>query len=689
MNKPIYTELYPNLFSPITIKNVTFKNRIFAAPQGNFQCTTPDYPGARLTMDYACYYGNKARGGAAAVTTNEARIDPINGCAHNNQWSLMDEDSLRILSQFSDYVKTYGAVLSAELTHCGAWSLPQYMNGADPIGPSACIMPNGNKVIEMTEEDMDRVANCFADAALMAKRGGCDMCMVHGGHGWLLSQFISPVENKRTDKYGGSLENRARFPIMVLDRIRSVVGDDMLIEYRLSAEEYNLPELGGGMHIDEAVEFVKMIEDKIDIVQCSSGTRRNGFARGLIHPTRYFAPGHHIPLAEAMKKAGVKCKVTAIGSIDTPELAEQIIAEGKADFVAACRNFIADPDWVEKARAGRADDIRPCLRCLRCLDISTGRVNTNTNIPEQDFKKSTRHMECAVNPTHGRKWTEHYFPIVPAKKKVVVIGGGAGGMQAALEADHQGYETILIEKTDELGGQMNLGRNVDFKQYLCRYRDWAVRQIEKSGVTVRLNTTATPELVDKEAPDVIIVAIGAEPLIPPIPGIDMDHVVTAIQACRSPEILGRDVVIIGGGMIGLEAAIEVGRARRSQGLEGKHVTLLEMAPMLAADGVFTERLQTIHFAEEVADLHVNTKVVRISDKGVYALDQDGNEQFYPANSVIIAAGMRPKAKERDQFWGHAFDVINVGDCVKPATIQHATRAGYDAILGIATRNVHI
>lgn len=240
MNKPIYEELYPHLFSPYTIKKTTFKNRIFAAPQAMFPLITPD---AQLTMDYVAYYGNKARGGAAVVTTNEAIIDPINGHGHNNQYSLLDENALRLMGQFTDYLKTYGAYLSPEITHCGDWSQPEYQNGADPIGPMDKIMPNGNHVRAMTEEDMDRVADCFAKAALMAKRGGCEMCMIHGGHSWLLSQFISPVENQRKDKYGGSLENRARFPIMVLDRIRQTVGDDFIIEYRMSVREMNV---GGG-----------------------------------------------------------------------------------------------------------------------------------------------------------------------------------------------------------------------------------------------------------------------------------------------------------------------------------------------------------------------------------------------------------------------------------------------------------
>lgn len=676
MNKPIYEELYPHLFSPYTIKKTTFKNRIFAAPQAMFPLITPD---AQLTMDYVAYYGNKARGGAAVVTTNEAIIDPINGHGHNNQYSLLDENALRLMGQFTDYLKTYGAYLSPEITHCGDWSQPEYQNGADPIGPMDKIMPNGNHVRAMTEEDMDRVADCFAKAALMAKRGGCEMCMIHGGHSWLLSQFISPVENQRKDKYGGSLENRARFPIMVLDRIRQTVGDDFIIEYRMSVREMNV---GGGMEPDEAVEFVKMIQDKIDIIHCSTGARRNAFSRGVMHPTRFFPAGCNVELAEAMKKGGVKIPVTAIGSINDPALAERIIAEGKADFISMARSFIADPDWAEKARAGKGDDICPCIRCLRCLDVGAGRAHTSTDVVMQDFKTSTRHLECAVNPLHGRVWALSYYPERECSKRVVVVGGGPAGMQAALTAAQHGFVTTLFEASDRLGGQLKHGDGIDFKNFLNQYRDWLVRQVTKANIDIRLNTKATREMVAKENPDVVVVAVGADPIIPDIPGVTLPHVIPATETTVRRDEIGQNVVVIGGGMVGCECALELGRA-------GKHVTLIQRSDLLAKDGTFTERMHTIKFMEEVANVSLNTTPVEITETEVKAIDQDGLEKSFPADTVIIAAGMKARAEERDSFWGTAFDVINVGDCKKPSTLQHATRTGFDAIFGITTRNIHI
>jgi 2,4-dienoyl-CoA reductase-like NADH-dependent reductase (Old Yellow Enzyme family) len=412
-----YEELYPHLFSTYTIGKTTFKNRIFSPPHGHTHIVTPE---GFLNNAGIAFYGNIARGGAAVVTLCEARIDKENGLAHDSQIDMTEEKTIRTLNHFTDYARVYGAEPSMELTHCGQWSLPQYNGGRNPIGPSAKIMPNGNVVDEMTEEDMDRIADKFAEAAIMSKRGGFNMALVHGGHSWLLMQFISPLENQRKDKYGGSLENRARFPMMVLDRIRAAVGKDFIIEYRISTTELT----PGGLEIDEACEFIKMIEDKIDIVQCSVGMRRNAVTRAIMHPSHFVPHGGNVYLAEAMKKSGVKIPVTAIGAITDPKLADQIIAEGRADFVAICRGFLADIDWAEKARAGRADDIRPCIKCLRCLDINAGRLNTSTKVVLQDFKSATRRNECSVNPIFGREHLMHNFPAAKRVKKVVVVGGG-------------------------------------------------------------------------------------------------------------------------------------------------------------------------------------------------------------------------------------------------------------------------
>lgn len=680
---------YPRLFSPFTIKNVTFKNRIISAPQSMNNLATPE---GYLTLGAAVHYGWKARGGAAVVTTGEARISMKNGSGHSNQINLCDEVTLRSLNQFSDFLHVYGAKVSIELSHSGQWALPQYNNGSNPIGPSAKIMPNGNQCEEMTEEDMNEVADCFARIAVMAKRGGADMVNIHGGHSWLLSQFISPLENRRTDRYGGSLENRARFPLMVLERVRSAVGPDFLIEYRISTSEL----IKGGMEVDEAVEFARMIEDKIDILQCSVGSRRNAVSRGVMHPLHFMPPACNLYAAEAMKRGGIRVPIATVGGINDPEVAERILQEGKADFVAMARSFVADPDWGEKARAGKAEDIRPCIRCFRCGDIGGGRVNSGATVILQDFKKATRHIECSVNPTHGRAWMEPHFPSNGKHLRIVVVGGGPAGIQAALEASRRGHAVTLYEKAPRLGGQLLQADGVPFKTDLVRYRAYLARQVEKSSITLHLGTEASPADIRAERPDAVIVAVGAEPSIPPLPGRELPHVISALDLHENMDSLGKRVVIVGGGLIGCEAALQLID-------RGHDVELVEMSDMLAAESTFTDRLLTVHYLEHEyhyeramhmeretprerpVRIRLNTRCMEIREDGVLVCDEDGSPALLPADAVILSTGMKPRAALRDSFLGCAYDVIPVGDCVRASNLQHANVTGYDAILNLSTR----
>ncbi|MCR6544232.1 hypothetical protein [Dehalobacterium formicoaceticum] len=242
-----YRQLYPHLFSPYTIKKTTFKNRVFNVPHGMTYIVTPE---GFISKSGIFAFGDRARGGAAVVTTNEARIDPLNGCAHDYQINVIDEKSIRTLAQLADYIHVWGGLANLELEHCGPFALPPYNGGRNPIGPSKNVLATGVEVDEMDEEEMDRVANCFANAAQMGKRSGFDMCLIHGAHNWLLASFLSPLENRRKDKYGGSLENRARFPMMVLDRIRQKVGPDFILEYRISGSELT----DGGLQVEEVCE---------------------------------------------------------------------------------------------------------------------------------------------------------------------------------------------------------------------------------------------------------------------------------------------------------------------------------------------------------------------------------------------------------------------------------------------------
>jgi 2,4-dienoyl-CoA reductase-like NADH-dependent reductase (Old Yellow Enzyme family) len=441
--KQPYEELYPHLFSPLKVGKKTLKNRIITAPTHHpFAIGTDNF----LNEAGITYYGDKARGGAAAVTIGEAKLDKLNSVAHNCHLDLTEEKTLQTLNLFTDYVHTYDSLASIEFNHSGQFSLPEYCGGIGPMGASSFVMPNGLLLKEMDEEDMERVAESYAQAAVMAKRGGFDMILMHYAHGWLMGGFLSPIVNKRTDKYGGSVENRVRFPLMVLDRVHKAIGDDMLIELRISGDELS----PGGITIDETIEMVKRMEDKIDLAHISCGTRMVAVTRAIMHPTHFIEHGHNVRLAEAVKKSVVKIPIGTVGAITEPAMAEEILAQGRADYVAIARAFMTDPDWAEKARAGRADDIRPCIKCLRCLDVSMGRVNTDSKAVLQDFTKATRRNDCSVNPTYGHTNLMHRFPKPTRRKKVIVVGGGMVGCETALHLTHSGREVVLVEMVDML-----------------------------------------------------------------------------------------------------------------------------------------------------------------------------------------------------------------------------------------------
>lgn len=651
---------YPHIFEPFTVKRTTFRNRVIMPPMGSNLATFT----GEVSEDMKNYYGLRARGGTALIIVENACIDYPLATNGTKQLRIDNKQFIPGLYELTECIHQYGALASIQLNHAGASAYPERLNGLQAVSASSVPSKEGNPAPRPLEKcEILNIVQKYAEAAQRAVQAGFDMVEIHGGHSYLLDQFLSPYYNKRTDEFGGSHENRARFSRLVVEAVRKTVGPWVPISFRISADEF----IKGGNTLDDTLKLLEYIEPEVDIINVSAAVNDS---------IQYQIDKCDLPdawrayLSEAVKKKFNK-PVIISGNIRNPQVADQIIAEGKTDFIAIGRGLIADPDWARKAQSGRTCDIRKCISC-------------NIGCADHRIAKS-QPIRCTVNPAvcGGEAYKKQK---VTRDIHVVVIGGGTSGLEAACTAAEVGCRVTLIEREGDVGG---LARKIARFPEKSRIEDFPAylehRAAQLPNLTIKLNTTATKEMLAELKPDILYAATGSKPMLPPIEGLreltyaEGSHIRSIYGFMDNIPYYEKKVVIIGCGAVGLDV-MEFFTLRKAD------VAMIEMMPSFGKDAdivsksTFKELLAT-----HPVDMHLGTALQKVCpDK--FIASHNGESAEYPFDYGFICMGLVPDIPADDPFKTYAEEqgipFCNLGNSRKTGQIIHGTELGRNIVATI-------
>lgn len=639
------------LFSPLKINSMELKNRIVMPAMttllGNADGTVSD--------GFTDYYTARALGGAALITSETADVHPYThnlALGERGFTAIYDDRFIPGFRRFTDGIHSAGAKACIQLHHAGR-AMIMVDPSKPPVAPSAIPHPGGAVPRALTTGEIEELVGAFGTAAARAKAAGFDAVEVHGGHGYLIAQFMSAYSNRRSDDYGGDLMGRLRFPIEVLKAIRKTVGAGFPVIFRLSADE-RVP--GGRDPMESAAIAPHLVEAGADCLSITTGMH---FTIYYTVATMGLPKGLNVAAATQVK-AAVKVPVVVAGRLNDPILAESVLAHGDADLIAIGRGLIADPELPNKLREWRWEDIRPCIACNQgCIGALT------MGSP----------FTCLVNPEAGR---EREMKIKPAERsrKVWVVGGGPAGMEAARAAALRGHQVTLYEESHNLGGQLHVASLPPSKQEIVQYLRYMENQMRRTGVEVVLGQHLTAAKTVEGKPDVLVVATGGQPLIPEIPGVNQQNVVKAADVLTGKVVAGQKVVVAGGGLVGCETALFLFEL-------GKEVTIVEMLPELAGDLVMVPREALMRrLGETSVTVVVSAKIVEFTKDGVIVERRGQREAIEGMDTIVIAMGVIPVNDLAESVEEKIREIHVIGDAKQPGKALEAIAAG--AMIGRQT-----